>query len=72
MIVCLCKDVSERQVREQIAGGASCMDIVGRACGAGTDCGCCRDEIASILRERGCATSRFSRTGAFALAIAAS
>lgn len=49
MIVCICRNVSERAVRAAIAGGADSVEAVGVATGAGTGCGCCRRTIAAII-----------------------
>lgn len=49
MLVCVCRGVSDREVREVLARGASTLRDVGRACGAGTDCGSCRDLLRSML-----------------------
>lgn len=49
MIVCLCRGVSDRAVREAVRSGASGAEEVGRLTGAGTDCGCCRGTIAGIV-----------------------
>ena len=57
MLVCLCRGVSDRQVREVLARGATTVREVGRACGAGADCGSCRDLIRNMLAScapRGC------------------
>jgi bacterioferritin-associated ferredoxin len=51
MIVCLCKNVCERRIRELARAGAETVGAVGRACGAGTDCGACRDQIAELCAE---------------------
>ena len=51
MIVCLCKGVSCSTVRRAIACGAETLDEVGRACGAGTDCGSCHSEVQHLLRD---------------------
>jgi bacterioferritin-associated ferredoxin len=48
--VCLCQAVSDRKVRKAIARGASTVEEVGRACGAGTGCGGCHPEIEALLR----------------------
>ncbi len=50
MIVCLCKGVSGKRVQRAIDDGASDLESVGRACGAGTDCGACHGEIDAMLR----------------------
>jgi bacterioferritin-associated ferredoxin len=49
MLVCVCRGVSDREVREVLARGASTLRDVGRACGAGTDCGSCRDLLRQML-----------------------
>jgi len=57
MVVCLCRGVSDREVREVLARGASTLREVGRACGAGVDCGSCRDLLRGMLAScapRGC------------------
>jgi bacterioferritin-associated ferredoxin len=51
MIVCLCKGVSCGAVRRSIEDGARDLSAVGRACGAGSDCGVCHAEIDAMLRE---------------------
>jgi bacterioferritin-associated ferredoxin len=51
MYVCLCKAVSDRIVRKCVREGAETIERVGRACGAGTVCGSCRDDISCIIRE---------------------
>lgn len=51
MIVCLCKGVSCSAIRRAIADGASSVEEVGMACGAGTDCGGCQGAIEDILEE---------------------
>lgn len=49
MIVCLCKGVSCSTVRRAIGEGAMSVEDVGRACGAGTDCGGCQGAIEDLL-----------------------
>jgi bacterioferritin-associated ferredoxin len=51
MIVCLCKGVSCSAVRRAVDQGASDLASVGRACGAGTDCGSCHAQIEDIVYE---------------------
>lgn len=48
MIVCHCFCVSDREIRSCVREGARGLSDIGRACGAGTGCGGCRPEIASI------------------------
>jgi bacterioferritin-associated ferredoxin len=49
MYVCICKGVTLKTIREVVAQGASTVDEVERRCGAGGDCGSCRDAIAEII-----------------------
>lgn len=49
MIVCHCFCVSDREIRGCAREGACTVSEVGKACAAGTGCGGCRPEIASIL-----------------------
>lgn len=51
MIVCLCRAVTDRDVRAARARGADTVDGVAALTGAGTGCGCCRDVVAKILAE---------------------
>jgi assimilatory nitrate reductase catalytic subunit len=47
--VCSCLKVGARAVVAAIEGGASDVDAVGTATGAGTNCGSCRPEIARLI-----------------------
>lgn len=49
MIVCLCANVSERELVETIQAGATTVKEVGRRCGAGTGCGACKPLIRECL-----------------------
>ena len=51
VIVCMCHAISDRELARVIADGAATLEEVGRACRAGTDCGCCREMI-RVLLER--------------------
>jgi bacterioferritin-associated ferredoxin len=48
MIVCSCRAVSDRDLRELARAGLSHADVVAQT-GVGTDCGCCREDVADIL-----------------------
>ena len=49
-IVCACFRVGERAIAAAAAEGASSLEALGEATGAGTNCGSCRPEIARLLR----------------------
>jgi len=51
VIVCICRSVSDRDIREARDCGAVTLVAIGEATGAGTCCGCCRGSIARILAE---------------------
>ena len=53
MIVCHCHQVSDREIRRAISEGAHSVAAVSEICGAGSGCGGCVSEIASLLfRQR--------------------
>src|SRR5262249_28023224 len=56
MFVCVCKAVCTRTLRRVIAEGAEDLAAVGRACGAGTDCGACHAEIERMIAAEAAVT----------------
>ena len=50
MIVCLCRNKSERDVHNAIHEGASTLLDLQR-CGIGTDCGSCHNMLRTMLAE---------------------
>ncbi len=50
MIVCICRVVSDRQIRAMADQGASSAEIMA-ACGAGTSCGSCRPQVEQIVAD---------------------
>ena len=51
MYVCLCEGVSDRTVRSEIQKGHVTVRAIGAACGAGTSCGMCCQDIRRLIRE---------------------
>ena len=49
MLVCHCKRVSSRAIRECVQAGARDAATVSRACGAGTGCGGCRPLVEQLV-----------------------
>lgn len=49
MYVCLCVGVTNHEVCEVVARGASTSKEVAAACGAGGDCGRCRRTLRAII-----------------------
>jgi bacterioferritin-associated ferredoxin len=51
MYVCVCRAVTDKQVKAAIRAGATTVDAVERACGAGGDCGGCQGMIDEMIEE---------------------
>ena len=49
MIVCSCFAVSSDEIEELVEEGADTVAAVASSCGAGTDCGACRQQVAEII-----------------------
>jgi bacterioferritin-associated ferredoxin len=48
VIVCVCRRVSEGAIAAAVERGAASLDEIAAATGAGTDCGCCHEEIEKL------------------------
>jgi bacterioferritin-associated ferredoxin len=51
MYVCLCEGVTDRTIRKAVRRGATSIDAVGAACGAGTGCGGCWEALAELIEH---------------------
>ncbi|MDZ7621897.1 MAG: (2Fe-2S)-binding protein [Candidatus Competibacteraceae bacterium] len=49
MYLCICKAVSDNQIRQAVARGARTVGDVSARLGAGTECGQCLDSIRDLL-----------------------
>jgi bacterioferritin-associated ferredoxin len=49
VIVCICRGVSDRQVRLAVANGAATLREVRAMCDAGRGCGSCHEQIQGML-----------------------
>ena len=49
MIVCICRGIGDRHLEALVASGARTLQKVEQACGAGGDCGSCREEVERII-----------------------
>jgi bacterioferritin-associated ferredoxin len=60
MIVCVCKAVSDRQIRTAVKDGATSLRDLTRDLGVGTGCGKCLPEAKSALASslKACDSSR--------------
>jgi bacterioferritin-associated ferredoxin len=52
MVLCICRAVTERELEAAIEGGATTLAAIAEKLGAGSDCGCCTDEIEERLESR--------------------
>jgi bacterioferritin-associated ferredoxin len=51
VIRCACTGVGERRLRRIVRRGATTAAAVGEACGAGTECGACLEDLAALIAE---------------------
>lgn len=49
--VCFCMGVTGQEIVDAIKGGATTLEAVQEATGAGTACGACIDQIEELLKE---------------------
>lgn len=49
MFICICAAVTDTEIRSCIDAGARTAEEVGDACGAGTGCGGCVDQVDVFL-----------------------
>lgn len=51
MYVCICKNVTDKQVKQAVCQGAGCLKDLNKCLGLGTDCGKCGLYARQLLRE---------------------
>jgi len=51
LYVCICNAVTEKAVRECVAGGCCSLDELAMELGVGAGCGRCRDCASDVLNE---------------------
>lgn len=49
MYVCVCKAVSDQDIRRAVAAGARCFEELQACTGCTTCCGCCEQEARELL-----------------------
>ncbi|KLT73370.1 bacterioferritin [Neisseria arctica] len=49
MFVCICNAITDRQIQETVAAGASTLSDLQAQLGVATCCGCCSDLASSFL-----------------------
>lgn len=65
MIVCVCRNVSDRQIREAVAEGAHSLECLQIDLGVATQCGRCADCASRVLSGAGEAHTAPRHTIAF-------
>ncbi len=63
MYICLCRAVTESDVRSVVAEGVRDVGQVVERCGAGTRCGGCRDALREVLATCGIVVEPCPLTG---------
>jgi bacterioferritin-associated ferredoxin len=61
MIVCVCKAISDRQLRASIEAGNDSFDALQFEHGVATCCGRCEEMVHSMLSGQSCMTAERSR-----------
>ena len=61
MYVCICRAVTLSHLQALAESGATTLDAIERACGAGGDCGTCRGDIRHVLAADRSATQPQSK-----------
>lgn len=51
MIVCICEGVSDREILRVIKEGARSLVDIRKACGAGSQCGRCKEYLKCMLND---------------------
>jgi bacterioferritin-associated ferredoxin len=51
MIVCVCHNISDKSIREQVRAGACTVESLAAELGVGTQCGCCRDCVREVVDD---------------------
>ena len=62
MIVCVCRGISDRQLRAEAAAGHSLEQVMHRT-GAGSSCGTCRFAIARLVSDEHARIAAADRAG---------
>jgi bacterioferritin-associated ferredoxin len=58
MIVCLCRGLSERDLRSMVAADVYSTEELSASCGAGADCGACLSMLDRLVDDVRCRTRR--------------
>lgn len=51
MYLCVCKNISQKQIDEAVKSNGPSVQEVSRGCGAGTDCGACLERLQKYIEQ---------------------
>jgi bacterioferritin-associated ferredoxin len=51
MYVCICNGITDRQIREAVAGGATSLEELHDELGVASQCGSCGEHALSLIHE---------------------
>jgi len=51
MFVCICNGITDKQIREAVAGGASSLEELHDELGVASQCGSCSDHALGLIHE---------------------
>lgn len=51
MYVCLCFGITDKQIHKAMKNGTATRQALARELGIGTQCGCCRTQVAEMVNE---------------------
>jgi bacterioferritin-associated ferredoxin len=49
MYICICKAITDTEIREAAQNGAKTVEDIAESLGAGTGCGCCRETTQHLI-----------------------
>jgi bacterioferritin-associated ferredoxin len=53
MYICICKSLTAKTINEKIEGGCTNLKMLVKETAAGTNCGCCMDDLKLMLIRHG-------------------
>jgi len=60
MYVCLCKAITDQDIRDAVDEGAHTVGQLAESCGAGTGCGRCQQMAQELIDERLSGTQHYA------------
>lgn len=51
MYICLCRAVTDEEIRDAVKSGARCVDALKNELGVSTQCGKCQEDVQQVLQQ---------------------